>query len=51
MIETIVIVILILLLLGAIPRWDYNQHWGYGPFGGLVTLLIVLVILRLLGII
>lgn len=32
---TILLIILILLLLGAFPRWGYNQNWGYGPSGGL----------------
>ena len=44
--STILLVILILLLLGAIPRWSYNRNWGYAPSG---TLGIILLILMLLG--
>jgi hypothetical protein len=40
---------LILLLMGAFPRWGYNQNWGYGPSGLLGTVLIVVIILLLLG--
>jgi hypothetical protein len=51
MLGTILIVILVLLLIGAIPRWNYNREWGYFPFGGLTTVLIIVLILWLLGII
>jgi hypothetical protein len=46
---TLVIVVLILLLLGAIPVWPYSQSWGYFPTGGLGLVLAVIVILVLLG--
>jgi hypothetical protein len=46
MLGTILIVVLVLLLIGALPRWNYNRNWGYAPFGGLTALLII--ILRLL---
>lgn len=49
MLGTILLVILILLLIGAFPRWGYNATWGYGPFSGITLLLIILVILILLG--
>jgi len=45
----ILLIILILLLVGAFPRWDYNQRWGYGPSGGLGLLLVIVLILMLLG--
>jgi hypothetical protein len=45
----ILLVILILLLVGAYPRWGYSANWGYGPSGILGVLLIVLIILLLLG--
>lgn len=45
----ILMVILVLLLLGAVPRWGYNQSWGYGPSGILGLVLIVILILVLLG--
>jgi hypothetical protein len=46
---TILLIILILLLLGAFPRWGYNQNWGYGPSGILGLVLIIVLILVLLG--
>jgi hypothetical protein len=49
MLSTILIIILILLLIGALPRWPYSSGWGYGP-GGLVGLiLVIIIILALLG--
>jgi len=47
--STILIVILILLLIGALPTWPHSAGWGYGPGGLLGTVLIVIVILALLG--
>lgn len=47
-IGTILLIVLVLILLGALPRWDYSQTWGYGPSGG-VGLLVILIILVLLG--
>jgi hypothetical protein len=46
---TIIVIILILLLIGAVPRWQYSSGWGYGPSGILGLILIVVVILLLLG--
>ena len=46
---TILIIILILMLVGAIPNWGHSRSWGYGPSGVLGTVLIVVVILMLLG--
>lgn len=46
---TILIVILVLMLLGAIPAWPHSRSWGYGPTGGLGLLLIVLLVLVLTG--
>ena len=45
----ILLIILILLLVGAVPRWGYSRGWGYGPSGILGVILIVVVILLLLG--
>lgn len=45
----IILIILILLLIGAVPRWGYSRGWGYGPSGILGVILIVVVILLLLG--
>jgi len=49
MLSTILIVILILMLLGAVPRWPYSRNWGYYPSGGLGLLLLIVIILALLG--
>jgi hypothetical protein len=46
---TILIVVLILMLLGAIPSWPHSKSWGYRPSGALGTVLIVVLILVLLG--
>jgi hypothetical protein len=46
---TILIIILILLLVGALPNWGYSSGWGYYPSGGLGLILVVLIILLLLG--
>ena len=49
MLGTILIVILILMLLGAVPRWNHSRDWGYAPSGGLGLIVVVLVILLLMG--
>lgn len=49
MLGTILIVILILALLGVLPRWPHSKQWGYGPSGGLGLVLVVVVVLLLLG--
>lgn len=46
---TILIIILILLLIGAIPSWPYSSGWGYGPSGILGIVLVIVLILLLLG--
>jgi hypothetical protein len=46
---TILIIILILLLIGAVPAWPYSRGWGYGPTGIVGLILIVLLILVLMG--
>jgi Protein of unknown function (DUF3309) len=46
---TILIIILILLLLGAIPTWPYSANWGYGPSGVLGLILVIIIILIVLG--
>jgi len=46
---TILIIILILLLIGAVPAWPYSRGWGYAPSGILGLILVVLLILVLLG--
>ena len=49
MLGTILIIILILALIGALPRWGYSSGWGYGPSGIVGLILIVLLILLLMG--
>lgn len=49
MLSTILLIVLILLLIGAIPAWPYSAGWGYGPSGALFTILIIILILMLLG--
>ena len=49
MLGTILIVILVLALLGALPRWSHSGSWGYAPSGGLGLVLFVIIILLLLG--
>ncbi len=47
--NTILLVVLILLLLGALPTWPHSSKWGYRPSGGLGLILVILIILILLG--
>ncbi len=46
---TILLIILILILVGALPTWPHSQAWGYGPSGGLGLVVVILLILVLLG--
>jgi hypothetical protein len=49
MLGTILLVVLILMLIGAIPAWPHSRSWGYGPSGGLGLVAVVLLILLLSG--
>jgi hypothetical protein len=49
MLGTILLIILIIILLGALPTWPYSSGWGYYPSGGAGVLVIVLVVLLLMG--
>jgi Protein of unknown function (DUF3309) len=49
MLGTVLIVILILVLLGALPRWSHSRNWGYVPSGGVGLAILIVVILVLLG--
>lgn len=49
MLGTILIVLLILMLIGALPRWGHSRNWGYAPTGGLGLALVVVVVLLLAG--
>jgi hypothetical protein len=46
---TILLVLLILLLIGALPSWPYSRNWGYYPTGGIGLILIIVLILLLMG--
>jgi hypothetical protein len=46
---TILLIILILALVGAIPAWPHARGWGYGPSGGIGVILLILIILMLMG--
>jgi hypothetical protein len=49
MLGTILIILLVLLLLGALPTWGHSRSWGYGPSGLLGVILIVIIILLVMG--
>jgi hypothetical protein len=46
---TILLIVLVLMLIGALPAWPHSRGWGYGPTGGLGLVVVVLVILLLMG--
>jgi hypothetical protein len=48
-ISTILLIVLIVLLIGALPTWPYSGGWGYYPSGGLGLIVVILVVLLLLG--
>jgi hypothetical protein len=49
MLGTVLVVLLILMLIGALPTWPHSRNWGYGPTGGLGVVLAILVVLLLMG--
>jgi len=49
MLGTILLVVLVLMLIGALPTWPHSRSWGYAPTGGLGIIVIVILILVLLG--
>ena len=49
MLGTILIVILVLALVGALPRWSHSRSWGYAPTGGVGIILVIVIILLLAG--
>ena len=49
MLGTILLIVLVLLLLGALPTWNHSQSWGYFPSGGLGMVVLVLLVLVLMG--
>lgn len=46
---TILLIVLVLLLLGALPTWPHSRQWGYGPTGGLGLVLVIILVLVLMG--
>jgi hypothetical protein len=50
-IGTILLIVLILILIGAIPVWPHSRGWGYGPSGGLGLLVVILIVLLIMGLI
>jgi Protein of unknown function (DUF3309) len=46
---TILLIVLVLMLIGAIPSWPHSRNWGYGPIGGLGLIVVVLLVLLLMG--
>jgi hypothetical protein len=51
MLGTILLIVLILLLIGALPSWPHSRSWGYGPTGGIGVVLIVVIVLLVVGVI
>ena len=49
-ITTILLIILILILIGALPAWPHSRAWGYGPSGGVGLLVVILIVLLVLGV-
>jgi hypothetical protein len=49
MLGTVLIVVLILALLGALPRWSHSRDWGYAPTGGVGVVILIVVVLLLMG--
>lgn len=49
MLVTILIILLVLMLIGALPTWGHSRNWGYAPSGGLGLILVILLILFLMG--
>jgi Protein of unknown function (DUF3309) len=48
-IGTILLIVLVLMLIGAIPSWPHSRGWGYGPSGGIGLILLILLVLLLMG--
>lgn len=48
-IGTILLIVLVLLLVGALPAWPHSRAWGYGPTGGIGLLLVIVLVLLLMG--
>jgi Protein of unknown function (DUF3309) len=51
MLGTVLLVVLVLMLLGALPTWGHSRDWGYGPSGGVGLLLLIVIVLFVVGVI
>jgi hypothetical protein len=49
MLGTVLLIVLVLMVIGAVPTWPYSREWGYYPSGGLGLVLVILVVLLLMG--
>ncbi len=49
MLSTLLLILLVLILLGAVPAWPYSRDWGYAPSGGIGLVLVIVLILAILG--
>ena len=49
MLGTVLVILFVLMLIGALPTWSHSRNWGYAPTGGLGVALVILVVLLLLG--
>lgn len=50
-ITTILVILLVLILIGALPAWPHSRSWGYGPSGGLGLVVVILIVLLVMGVI
>ena len=50
-ITTILVILLVLFLIGALPAWPHSRSWGYGPSGGLGLVVVILIVLLVMGVI
>lgn len=46
---TVLIILLVIILIGSVPRWPYSRGWGYGPVGIIGIILVIVIILKLVG--
>lgn len=49
MLGTVLLIILVIILIGALPSWPYSAGWGYGPSGGVGLIVVILIVLLLMG--
>lgn len=48
LLEIVLLIVLIMILMGAVPAWPHSRNWGYGPSGGIATILVIVLLLILL---